>query len=1219
MNPSMPGGYLPMNMMMQQMQQPYMVAVRLPPGVQQPQRGQTAGVLPAGLGASAATRFAAPAPPTSPSSSSAGAQYVTSPALAASPALMASPGLVSQAYGGQGIMSQGLMTQALGQQGLMTHALGQQGLMTQALGQQGLASGLAAHQYAGHPGLTGMTAQGLTGMTAQGLTGMTAQGLAGMAGMPGMPGMTAQSFAAQGLTAQGFPPGGLAAAHQGLAAQGFPHGMVTQPMSAYGAPSMAFANPGAYAAVAHPGMAGLQYAYADPAMASMAGLMQEVPVQEEEVPESVTVNLDDFNSDLHLIIDSDGFGAHPLVQPPGFNFCWAGARATHGAMSGKLYYEVQVVEHLPTNFGENHQETNPHVLRVGWSIDESSFQLGEEPYSYGYGGTGKFSKNCKFSNYGEQYGEGDVIGALLDLDAKPPSMSFTKNGKWLGVAETLSAFPVGVKERALFPHILSKNTKFIVNFGQQESWYSPPQGFNYVMHQPGLVRGMEAPAKKSDCEIVMIIGLPGAGKTTWGINHQKAHPEKRYNIIGSDTLIDKMKVMGLPRKNNYHGRWDVLIDKATKCLNKLFEMAQKRNRNFILDQTNVYPSARKRKMKNFSGFLRRAVIIQPEDSELQRRSEQRTVEDGKFVPESAIVEMKANFKLPDVNDHLFDKIDYVELPREASVKLVERYNGEGKHGSQPPRTGGQPFQPPADLRQGQPFYQPMPGQGNRQPLQQGQDRFGQAGMAYRPPEPPAPPQGGGQHGAEDVYGNRHRHAQHDRNEEPSDKRGRFETNNPSASALDFIKQEYSGGDDEQKQSQKRIKKEPQWNQMAYGGGGQGFPGGQFEFANKNALQSQGNPMFFQPQPPPPPPESIKSEPGSGFQGQGQNWQQQQAEMFAKQPGFAIQGAFRNPIPNVGNPPPSFQGGQPFIQQKPPQSGGFGGPRMQQPPKSDQQSFGFAGQKQQNFSSDNKFSKPPTSNVQDQQSFQQGSHDPDNERKSSSPGGSKPRRERKRPSKWDTPTEENSQGEVGLSEEVQSHIAACEAAYQANAESGMGDGQIKQEKDANNMGQSNHRDRPKPSEQFNQGHRPNGPGGGFNRPPKNFGPGGPKMERDQFVHDQFSGGFDGPPGPGNFGEGMRPQGPPHRGFGGRPPRPLMGRGGPPQRPPFRGGPHGGPPGFPGPGRGHGPGGPGGPRPFRPRGPPDQGMRGRGFGPRNGPPPFGPRGMRGPRGGRGPRPF
>lgn len=33
------------------------------------------------------------------------------------------------------------------------------------------------------------------------------------------------------------------------------------------------------------------------------------------------------------------------------------------------------------------------------------------------------------------------------------------------------------------------------------------------------------------------------------------------------------------------------------------------------------------------------------------------------------------------------------------IIICYRYNGEGKHGSQPPRTGGQPFQPPADLRQ----------------------------------------------------------------------------------------------------------------------------------------------------------------------------------------------------------------------------------------------------------------------------------------------------------------------------------------------------------------------------------------------------------------------------------------------------------------------------------------------------------------------------------------
>ena len=75
-------------------------------------------------------------------------------------------------------------------------------------------------------------------------------------------------------------------------------------------------------------------------------------------------------------------------------------------------------------------------------------------------------------------------------------------------------------------------------------------------------------------QMIMIVGLPGVGKTTWGINMQKSHPEKRYNIIGTDTLIDKMRVMGLPRKRNYHGRWEVLIDKATKCLNKLFQVGE---------------------------------------------------------------------------------------------------------------------------------------------------------------------------------------------------------------------------------------------------------------------------------------------------------------------------------------------------------------------------------------------------------------------------------------------------------------------------------------------------------------------------------------------------------------------------------------------------------------------------------------------------------------------
>ena len=85
--------------------------------------------------------------------------------------------------------------------------------------------------------------------------------------------------------------------------------------------------------------------------------------------------------------------------------------------------------------------------------------LGEEPNSYGFGGTGKFSVNSKFTNYGEPFGAGDVIGCLLDLESRPPTLSYSKNGRWFGVACPLHTHPVGKEDMALFPHILSKNCK----------------------------------------------------------------------------------------------------------------------------------------------------------------------------------------------------------------------------------------------------------------------------------------------------------------------------------------------------------------------------------------------------------------------------------------------------------------------------------------------------------------------------------------------------------------------------------------------------------------------------------------------------------------------------------------------------------------------------------------------------------------------------------------
>ena len=74
---------------------------------------------------------------------------------------------------------------------------------------------------------------------------------------------------------------------------------------------------------------------------------------------------------------------------------------------------------------------------------------------------------------------------------------------------------------------------------------------------------------------------------------------RKYNILGTDAIIDKMKVMGLPRHRNFSGRFEVLMQKSTDVFNNCLSSAQKTKRNLILDQTNVYQSARRRKMKPF--------------------------------------------------------------------------------------------------------------------------------------------------------------------------------------------------------------------------------------------------------------------------------------------------------------------------------------------------------------------------------------------------------------------------------------------------------------------------------------------------------------------------------------------------------------------------------------------------------------------------------------------
>lgn len=54
--------------------------------------------------------------------------------------------------------------------------------------------------------------------------------------------------------------------------------------------------------------------------------------------------------------------------------------------------------------------------RRSLGFDVLCFASGEEKFSYGYGGTSKFSTNLKFQDFGKKFSEGDVVGAYAVSD-----------------------------------------------------------------------------------------------------------------------------------------------------------------------------------------------------------------------------------------------------------------------------------------------------------------------------------------------------------------------------------------------------------------------------------------------------------------------------------------------------------------------------------------------------------------------------------------------------------------------------------------------------------------------------------------------------------------------------------------------------------------------------------------------------------------------------------
>jgi predicted kinase len=151
--------------------------------------------------------------------------------------------------------------------------------------------------------------------------------------------------------------------------------------------------------------------------------------------------------------------------------------------------------------------------------------------------------------------------------------------------------------------------------------------------------------------VIMMVGVPGSGKSTWVKNYLTLNPD--VVVASTDRIIEKY---AFENGTTYNAVFNTLIKDAEKMMNEDIDRAIQEKKNIIWDQTNLNVKTRFRKLSRFPFHYYRYAVFMETPSSVDHKYFLNSAERaGKDIPENILESMINSIQPPTVEEG-FDRV-----------------------------------------------------------------------------------------------------------------------------------------------------------------------------------------------------------------------------------------------------------------------------------------------------------------------------------------------------------------------------------------------------------------------------------------------------------------------------------------------------------------------------------------------------------------------------------